>query len=265
METNSRDSALEILNWTEDGIRWISLNRPRAGNAAHPALMEQLCGALDAAIADPAVSAIVVTGEGRNFLAGGDFGFLHGISDAGGTEASGPIYKWFQGATRRLYGCAKPTLAAISGGAITVGCEIALACDVRLIDRTAFFQESWLDLGLIPPLGGAMLLPHTVGLSLAKEMILEGRRVDADEALRTGLANAVFEDIETLREGTQQRAKALAAKPHEAFRLAKELIHRGLESTMAQEWSAGVMAQSLLLGSDGFREALAAKVPKPKA
>jgi len=110
-----------------------------------------------------------------------------------------------------------------------------------------------------------MLLPHTVGLSLAKEMILEGRRVDADEALRTGLANAVFEDIETLREGTQQRAKALAAKPHEAFRLAKELIHRGLESTMAQEWSAGVMAQSLLLGSDGFREALAAKVPKPKA
>ena len=252
----------EILSWIEDGVGWLSLNRPSASNAVGPATMEAFCVALDRHVSDAAVQSIVVTGEGRHFLAGGDFEFLGEIAAAGRSEAFGPIYEWFQGATRRLHGCDKPTIAAVSGGAITVGCEIALACDVRLVDRTAFFQESWLELGLIPPLGGAMLLPRIVGLAIAKEMILEARRIEAEEAVRIGLANAVFEDVMALRKAAQARAKTMAARPAQAFRMAKELLHRGLESTMAAEWAAGVMAQSLLLGSDDFRAALAAKRPK---
>lgn len=250
----------EVLSWIDDGIGWAALNRPQNSNAANPDVMRELCAVLDELIADDAVSAIVVTGEGRHFLAGGDFDFLQGIASSWSPDTHQELYQWFQGATRRLHLCGKPTIAAISGGAITVGCEIALACDVRIADRTAFFQESWLDLGLIPPLGGSMLLPRIVGLGLAKEMILEARRVMADEALATGLVSELVEDGAMLRPRAQARAKAMAARPAEAFRIAKELLHRGMESTMANEWSAGVMAQALLLGSDGFRQALATRL-----
>lgn len=255
----------EILIKIDDGVAWVSLNRPDTANAAYPALMKSFCEAIDSVVQDKNVDAIVLTGEGRNFLAGGDFNFLRQISEDGGSEVAGPIYHWFQGATRRLYNCPKPTVAAVSGGAITVGCEVALACDICLVDRTAFFQESWLDLGLIPPLGGSMLLPRIVGLGIAKQMILEARRLNADEALRFGLASGIYEDAASLRVAAQARAKAMAGRPAQAFRMAKELIHRGLESTISAEWSAGVMAQSILLGSDDFRQALVKKTEKEKS
>lgn len=249
----------EILSWIDDGIGWVSINRPEAGNAARPSSMKALCDALDAHIESRDVMAIVITGEGRHFLAGGDFGFLEDIASGRNTEAGQQIYQWFQGAARRLFRCAKPTLAAIAGGAITVGCELTLMCDVRIADRTAFFHESWIELGLIPPLGGAVMLPHIVGLPLAKEMMLESRRIDADEALRYGLINELVDDPQIMRARAQERAKAMAARPAATFARAKELIHRGLESSMDDEWAAGVAAQTDLLGSDMFREALTTK------
>src|SRR5262249_54443990 len=155
---------------------WIVLDRPDVRNAVSPQTMQEICGAIDQLVADPGVQGIAIGSSGEHFMAGGDFGFLEELAAKGtALRAYGDIYTHFQGVTRRLFRCRKPTLAAISGAAITVGCEICLACDVRIADETAFFEESWLRMGLIAPLGGAMLLPRIIGLAGAKEMILEGR------------------------------------------------------------------------------------------
>jgi enoyl-CoA hydratase/carnithine racemase len=242
------------------GIGWVVLARPAVRNAARPQMMQEVCEALDALIADTTVRGIGITGEGPHFLAGGDFEFLDEIAGGSSMEAYASIYAYFQGVTRRLFRCPKPTAAAISGGAITVGCEIALACDLRIADDTAFFEESWLHMGLIPPLGGALLLPRYVGLTKAKEMVLEAKRMRADEALQSGLVNELV-PVGQVRDAAQKRLEAMSAFPATAFRLAKEALHRGLESSMESEWQANVMAQGILLGSEEFRQRVEQRRP----
>jgi len=253
----------EVLSWTNNGVGWVSMNRPQAGNAGTPAMMESLCAHLDVMIQDETVRAIVLTGEGRHFLAGGDFGFLQEIA-RGEVDAEREIYRWFQGAATRLFQSAKPTIAAIARGAITVGCELSLSCDIRIAARSAFFQESWLDVSLIPPLGGALLLPRIVGLGLAKEMILDCRRVGAEEALEKGLICELADDVASLRETAQARAERMASRPAGAFGRAKELLHSGLQSTISEAWETGLKAQALSLRSQEFRNAIAAKDPRGK-
>jgi enoyl-CoA hydratase/carnithine racemase len=163
--------------------RWCGqLSHP---NAVRPQTMQEICEATDRFTADPAIAGIGLIGNGDHFLAGADFEFLEETAAGSCMIAYDKIYTHFQGAARRLFRCQKPTVAAISGAAITVGCELSLTCDARVADETAFFEESWLRLGLIPPLGGAMLLPRFIGLARAKEMILEGRRIESVTA-RTG-------------------------------------------------------------------------------
>ncbi|MDV3258237.1 MAG: enoyl-CoA hydratase-related protein, partial [Sphingomonas sp.] len=145
----------------------------------------------------------------------------------------------------------------INGAAITVGCELALACDFRIVGPKALFQESWIRLGIIPPLGGLFLLPHIVGLGMAKEMVLTGRAIDAQEALSSGLATSAVDDAAKLMARAQAYAEELSRLPPLAYRAAKEGIHRGLESSMEKEWSANVLSQTILLGSHDFREGLA--------
>jgi enoyl-CoA hydratase/carnithine racemase len=239
-----------------NGIGWIILDRPMVRNAVRPQTMQEICEATDRFTADPAIAGIGLMGNGDHFLAGADFEFLEETAAGSSMNAYDKIYTHFQGAARRLFRCQKPTVAAISGAAITVGCELSLTCDVRVADETAFFDESWLRLGLIPPLGGAMLLPRVIGLARAKEMILEGRRINAAEALRIGLISELCAKGD-LRERAQARIEAMAAVPAAAFRVAKEAIHRGLESAMESEWQATVLAQGILLGSDEFRHRVA--------
>ncbi|MET0374235.1 MAG: enoyl-CoA hydratase/isomerase family protein [Rhizorhabdus sp.] len=243
---------VEIL----DEVGWIALNRPAVSNAARPSMMRQLCDAIDAFVADPTVKALVIRGEGKHFLAGGDFTWLSEIADGAADDAGGEIYRWFQGATRRITACPKPTIAAISGAAFTVGCELALACDVRLVDRSAYFLQNWLDLGLIAPLGGAMWLPNLIGLAKAKEMLLECRRVGAEEAVEIGLANAMYEDPEQLYAQAQVRALAAAARPPAAYARMKQLIVAGAGCSIEDGWRAGVDAQSELLVGAAFRDAV---------
>lgn len=160
-----------------------------------------------------------------------------------------------------MYRCPKPTVAAVHGAAITVGCELALACDFRLVSPTALFQESWVRLGLLPPLGGLFLLPRLVGLGRANEMCLSGRGVGAAEAIRIGLASELIEG-DGLAARVQDFAAELAALPPLAYAAAKEGLQRGLESGMEAEWSANVSAQAALLSTDDFAEGLAAVTEK---
>ena len=259
--TDTQTSAPDIVTQDREGVRTIILNRPGSANAAEPTLMRALCEAIDAATADPAVRAIVLTGEGKHFLAGGNLDWLVDVIDGRASDAAGEIYRWFQGTTRRLIACPKPVVAAINGAAITVGCEITLACDIRIIERRGFLQQSWLDLGLIAPLGGAKLLTPLVGLAKAKEILLECRKIGADEALAIGLANDVADGVDELREKAFERAKAMAARPAAPFARMKALLHAGLSSSLEDIWVEGVKAQGELLKGEDHIAAVRARRP----
>ena len=248
---SDRDIKVEVDN----GVAWILFNRPAVNNAVRGETMRQLCEELDNCIGDADVKAIVLGSVGNHFVAGAEFSFLEQLAAMNTTQVQNEVYTVFQGAARRLYGCPKPTVAAISGAAITVGCELAIACDFRIVTPKALFQESWIKLGLIPPLGGMKLLPPLVGLSKATAMILRGVPVRGEEAFKIGLANELVEPKD-LRDAAQQYALFLAETAPDAYRAAKAGLHRALESTMEHEWQANALAQSILIGTADFREGL---------
>ena len=147
----------------EDGVGIICIDRPDRNNAVRAATFESVCNVLDEFVQDDGIRAIVFGATGRHFIPGADLAYLETLKSATASEVQNNIYGLFQGATRRLYNCPKPTVAAVQGAAVTVGCEIAISCDFRVVSERALFQESWIKLGLMPPLGGTFLLPRLVG------------------------------------------------------------------------------------------------------
>lgn len=251
----------DILVTRDNRIGTIAINRPAANNSVSAATMDEIGAAVSELTADDSIRVLVLTSTGKHFVAGAEFSFLQDLSITPALTVKDKVYTSFQGAARALYHCPKPTLAAFSGAAVTVGCELAVACDFRIVSETAFFQESWIKLGILPPLGGMMLLPRLVGLGLATDMVLRGRAVKAEEALRSGLVHEVVPS-DALAERITTFATELAAIAPQAYAAAKQGLHRGLESTMEKEWAANVLAQALLLGSDDFKEGLAAVMEK---
>lgn len=244
-----------------DGVARVMVTRADNGNASSPEMLGEVRDAFLELGETADVRAVILAAEGRHFSVGADFAFLQRLTGMTGSEIKGTVYANFQGAAKAIYRCPKPTLALVQGAAITVGCELALACDFRIAAATARFQESWIRLGILPPLGGLFLLPRLIGMGPAMEMCLQGRPVLADEALRIGLVGAVVAPEELEAEGLA-RAGELAALPPTAYTTAKQAMQRGLESTMDAEWQANVTSQALLLSSEDFREGLAAATEK---
>jgi len=240
-----------------DGVAWVNVVRSDIGNASSPEMLGEIRDAFLELNEQDEVRAIVLAAEGRHFSVGADFAFLERITSMSASEIRNTVYANFQGAAKAIYRSQKPTLALVQGAAITVGCELALACDFRIAAENARFQESWIKLGIMPPLGGLFLLPRLVGLGRAMEMCLQGRPVLAEEALTIGLVGEVTKAEELHERGAAVGAELAALAPM-AYSSAKQAMQRGLESSMEAEWQANVTMQSLLLGSDDFREGLAA-------
>jgi enoyl-CoA hydratase/carnithine racemase len=249
-------SDIELV--VEEEIGWICFNRPEVSNAVRPETMHKLCEVLDKCSRDDSVKAIILTGNGKHFSAGADFTFLEQLTRNESELTRQSLYEWFVGAARRLWRSSKPTIGAVNGAAITVGCELALACDVRIVDHNATLRESWLQLGLLPPLGGSVLLPRLIGIGRAKEAILNARSITAKEATEIGLASEVVPPGE-LRAAALRLARTLAAHPQPAYRLAKEALQRPFEADLEREWQANVIAQSMLIGTEEFRKRVAAQ------
>jgi enoyl-CoA hydratase/carnithine racemase len=247
----------DILMEKTDGIGRVILNRPQVRNAVRQQTMYEILIAVDELQEDPAVNAILISGNGPTFCAGADIAFLDALMDMGPHEIKNTIYKYFLGAVRKVALCPKPTVAALQGAAITVGCELAIACDFRIAAESVDLRETWIKVGLIPPLGGMFLLPRLIGLSKAREMVLTGRSVLAEEAERIGLVSRVVPD-ERLVEEALSFTRKLGRFPPLAYAMAKEGIRRGLESTLDREWAANLLAQSMLIKYDDFREGTAA-------
>lgn len=241
----------------EPGIACVMVARGDTGNASQPKMLGEIRDAFLALDNDPDVRAILFAAEGKHFSVGADFAFLDDLTRTAAVDIKSTVYANFQGAAKAIYRCSKPTVALVQGAAVTVGCELVLACDFRVASDNAFFQESWIKLGIMPPLGGIFLLPRLIGLGRASEMVLKGKQVRAEEALSIGLVSEVVA-FDALAARGLELARELAGAAPLAYAVVKESLHRAVESNMDAEWQANLPNQAMLLGSEDFREGLEA-------
>lgn len=241
----------------QGAVALVILARDEANNSSRPQTLKEICDAMDLLVQDSSVRAVVLAADGRHFSAGADFAFLDDLTRMDAAAIRHQVYTHFQGAARRIYHCPKPTIALVQGAAVTVGCELAAACDFRIAADGAFFQESWIRLGIMPPLGGTFLLPRIIGMGRAAEMCLRGRAVKAEEAKAIGLVSDVVPP-EQLREHGLAIAQDLAQSAPMAYAAIKTALQRGSQSAMEAEWSANLPQQAILLTSADFREGLGA-------
>ncbi|MEH6820195.1 MAG: crotonase/enoyl-CoA hydratase family protein [Dietzia psychralcaliphila] len=244
-----------------DHIETWTLNLPDSRNAiSDPAIVDALCNRVAAVNADHDVRAVVLTGAGSAFSAGGN---VKDMVDKAGMFGGSPyeLRNGYRGGIQRipraLYHCEVPVVAAVNGPAVGAGCDLAVMCDLRVASTKAWFAESFVQLGIIPGDGGAWLLTKAIGPARAAEMALTGDRVKAEQAAAWGLVNEVVEP-ENLLEAAHALAARVAKNPPHAVRMAKKLLresqHQSLESLL--ELSAAM--QALAHHTADHREALAA-------
>lgn len=215
----------------EDGIGIITINRPRVMNALSIATVRELDAVMDELSAAPEIGAIVLTGAGEKAFVGGadiaEFSNLRSASEAAGYALRG------QAVLDKIEALPQPVIAAINGFALGGGCELAMACDIRLAADTARLGQPEINLGIIPGYGGTQRLPRLVGRGQAKLLCLSGDMLDAAGAQRIGLVDRVVPAAELLDEA-KALAKKLAAKAPVARSLIKQAINVGLEGSLAQ-------------------------------
>jgi enoyl-CoA hydratase len=215
----------------KEGFAIVTLNRPDVLNAINNAMRREIVSALDELLEEDAVRSVIFTGKGRAFCSGVDLKEDKGIKDRvpldarrrfklGGTEPFNSIAQY-----------QKPTIAAINGFAVGGGCELALACDIRLAAEGAKLGQPEVKRGIIPGAGGTQRLPRIVGIPRAKELILTGELIEAKEAERIGLVNHVYQQ-EKLLEEAENIASKIAKNAPAAVMLAKSAIDRGMDSNL---------------------------------
>jgi enoyl-CoA hydratase len=243
------------------GVRWITLNRPDKLNALNRATLAELDLAVAAAEKDQEVHAVVVTGAGdKAFVAGADISELNTL---GPVEAKEFALKG-QAVFNRLERLTKPAIAAVNGFALGGGCELAMACHLRVASSNAIFGQPEVKLGLIPGYAGTQRLPRLVGKGRALELLLTGRNVGAEEAERIGLVNSVCQPEELAESVTGLLGKILANGPL-AVAHCIEAVNHGLD----MPFDDGCLLEATLFGvgaaSEQMREGTAAFLEKRKA
>src|ERR671931_505394 len=247
---------MSVLVERKDGAALVTLDRPDALNALNRALLTELRDRLAELAADEDVRAVVLTGAGdRAFAAGADIKEMEPMS----VEEAREWGALGQECGRLLATMPKPTIAAINGFALGGGCELALACDLRYAASGAKLGQPEINLGIIPGWGGTQRLARVCGLGVAKELILTGRTVDPEEALRIGLVNGVHDPV---LEKAKETAALLATKSPVALRLMKELANRALGGDHAENLRAEGETFGELFASDDAKEGLRAFVEK---
>jgi enoyl-CoA hydratase/3-hydroxyacyl-CoA dehydrogenase len=245
----------------EPNILWIILNRPQRLNAFNNVLMEELSDILDTAEKDPTVRCIVITGDGDTaFSAGADVTAFPRATPVSAEEFSRAGQKVFS----KVEEIPKPVIAAINGYALGGGLELALACDFRIAAEHAELGSPEIVLGLIPGWGGTQRLVRIVGLPMAKEMVMLGTRIKADEALRKGLVNKVVH-YDKLRDETREMAKKLSAGPPLALKYAKHAMNFGTQVPLEVGLRLESSLMALTFSTEDIKEGLEAFMSRRKA
>ncbi len=241
-----------------NGVRWLTLNRPAKLNALNRALIAELGSAVAAAGADAAVRAVVITGSGEKaFAAGADIAEFVGLGPVEGERMA----RAGQAVYDAVAALPKPVVAAVNGFALGGGCELALACHVRLASATARFGQPEVKLGLIPGYGGTQRLARLVGQGRALELLCTGAMVDAATAQAWGLANRVVEPA-ALREAAQKLAEEVAAVSPLAVARCLQAVRVGLDLPLGRAQEVEAALFGLCFASEDMREGTAAFMEK---
>ncbi|MHB8076929.1 short-chain-enoyl-CoA hydratase [Desulfosporosinus fructosivorans] len=216
-------------------IAVLTINRPKALNALNADTLTELSTVLDELGRDSSVKVVILTGNGEKaFVAGADIAQMKDLNSLEGRRFG----QLGQATFRRLELLPQPVIAAINGFALGGGCELAMACDIRLASETAKFGQPEVTLGLTAGFGGTQRLPRLVGTGIASELLFTGDLIDAQEAYRIGLVNHVY-PLETLMEEAQKLANRISGRAPAAVQLSKSAIQRGsnmdLDSAQAYE------------------------------
>ena len=248
----------------EDKVAIVTLNRPEVCNAINDALRAELVALLERVAADEGVRAVVLTGKGKAFCAGGDItGMKERLKAPVGQVAFNGWRR--QGQTHKsvalLHGMPKVVIAAVNGAAAGLGCDMALACDFILASEQAVFTMSFVKRGLVSDGGGMYFLPRRVGLPRAKELIFTGRLVDAKEALAIRLADRVTSPDMLVADAVAW-ARELSQASSASIAFSKAILDRTFESTEEQIFALGREAQAVCYTTAEHRDAVTAFLEK---
>lgn len=240
-----------------DRIGTLTIHRPDRLNALNSATIDELDRAIDALGAAPEVDGIIVTGTGRAFVAGADIAELAALDPEGARALSRRGQEVFA----RLEASSKPVIAAVNGFALGGGCELAMACHVRVAADTARFGQPEVKLGLIPGYGGTQRLPRLVGPGHAAQLLLTGEIIDAAEASRIGLVNRVVPLAELMRVTEELLRQMLANAPLALARIL-DGIRRGADAPSSAQYDLESAGFAMLAGTEDAREGTAAFLGK---
>jgi 2-(1,2-epoxy-1,2-dihydrophenyl)acetyl-CoA isomerase len=246
----------EVETSRDGGVLTITLNRPDVLNAFTAELHRQLVGAFKEA-REPEVRAVVVTGAGRGFCVGQD---LNEFGEAA-KDISGRLRANYHPTIRAVRGLEKPVLAAVNGPAAGAGLSFACACDLRLAAESATFVPAFINLGLVPDMGGTFFVTRLLGPARAFEWMTSGRRLSAQEALDWGLVSEVVPD-ERLAERAAEWAGDLAAMPTRGVALSKRLFDNAPIATLEEQLEMEAQLQATATRTEDFREGVDAFLQK---
>jgi enoyl-CoA hydratase len=250
-----------LLYEQKGAVGFVTFNRPKVLNALNSATMRELDDVVSIAGRDSAVRALILTGAGEKaFVAGADINELARCTATDGRE----LALFGQGVFTRLENLGKPSIAAVNGFALGGGCELALVCTIRLASRTARFGQPEVTLGLIPGYGGSQRLARLCGKGVAHELCLAGQTISAEEALRVGLVNHVYEPGELLA-AAEALANKIASNAPLAVRYAMEAIERGAEMPQQEGLFLEATLFGFAAGTEDFREGTRAFLEKRPA
>ena len=247
-----------ILVETKDRVGLITLNRRREFNALNSTLLTELMDALAAFDADDEIGAMVISGSNKVFAAGAD---IKEMSEASAVEM---LKNEFIPTFDRIRGIKKPIIAAVSGYALGGGCELAMSCDMIVASESAIFGQPEINLGVIPGAGGTQRLTKAVGKALAMEMVLNDRRLSADEALHYGLVNRIAPVDEYLDQAIELAAQ-IAGRAPLAIQMAKEAVNQAFDSFLTDGLADERRAFYMLFATEDQKEGMAAFVEKRAA
>jgi enoyl-CoA hydratase/carnithine racemase len=248
----------------EGGIATLRLNRPEKRNAINDAMRAKFIAALERVAADDGVRALVLTGAGKGFCAGGDVEAMAKRLDAPAGEVAYTGWSRQQRVHRAqtlLHNLPVPTIAAVNGAASGLGADTALACDFVVASTEASFAWAYVHRGLVSDGGGMYLLPRRVGLAKAKELIFSGRKIDAQEALALGVADRLSAP-EALLHDAYDWARELTAGSRTAIALGKTILNKSFEQAIDETFAQGSLAQAACYTSGEHRDSVVAFLQK---
>ena len=246
----------------DNRVRYIELDRPESRNGL---TVEIVAAMKDAVLATPeSARAIVIHGRGGSFCSGLDLKAAMRMGPRPPEDTARDLREHFHGLIRSLVESTRPTIAAVDGAAAGVGCDLALACDIRVASERARFGEIFVKRGLMPDGGGTWLLPHIVGLGRALDLLYTGDVIDADHAMRIGLTTRQYPSA-SFAADVDALAAQIAGGPPLVNRLVKQSVYAGLSGDLNAALAREATGQLQCLGSKDFAEGITAFLMKREA